>query len=201
MKFLAAMLFLVIPASAVADVSKQVTADGTLIITISGLIQRADEKKFEDAIPVPGDPRTVIINLNSRGGYNWPASRIGLIVRERDLETRIVKGSICNSACTLIFFAGTYRSMEPGTSLGLHSGSPETGPRVRDDEVNKKMGEYLARMGAPQYIIDLQPKADPCCANYVSWKQAEKLGILKGRPVAEKTATNLSTGPPPDDEP
>jgi hypothetical protein len=190
MKFLAAMLFLAIPAgSTAAEVSKQITA--VLIVTISGEIKPGDETKFEDVIPVPGDPRSVIVNLDSRGGFNRPAALMGFVIRDRGFETRLERGSNCNSACTLIFFAGKYRSMAPGTQLGFHSAAPETS-LVRHEETNRLIGIYLRQMGAPEQVIELQPKADPTTLNYVTRDQAQRWGILKDRPPA---ATEVKTRP------
>ena len=165
-----------------ADISKQINKDGTLIVTISGEIEMGDETKFKDIIPVSGDPRHVIVKLNSKGGWNRAAElHRPPHAGSRGYEATVEKGARCNSACTLIFFAGTYRTMEAGTRLGFHSAWPEGIPAIRDENANKKIGEYLAWMGAPQQVIYSQPKADPCCLNYLSQKELKAMGALKER--------------------
>ena len=39
----------------------------------------------------------------------------------------------------------------------------------------------MHEMGVPQEVIDLQPKADPYCFNYVDHAQAEAWGLLSDR--------------------
>jgi len=45
-----------------------------------------------------------------------------------------------------------------------------------NEEGNKQIAAYLASMGFPQAVIDLQLKADPCCLNYIDHAEAEALG-------------------------
>jgi hypothetical protein len=46
----------------------------------------------------------------------------------------------------------------------------------------------MAGMGIPQKVIDLQPKADPCCLNYIDHAQAKALGLLSDRPANQQQA-------------
>jgi hypothetical protein len=191
MKFLAAPEFLVTicclatPCTA-AEITRYTEADKTIIF-ITGEILPNDDEKF---IKLAYGPN-IIVKLNSKGGWNKPAALMGHHIRKMNYETRLEKGDICNSACTLIFLAGTYRHMDPGTRLGFHTTYSEDGKKRRDDESNKKIAAYLAWAGAPQQIIDLQPKADPCCLNYVSSDWAKKWGALKERPRQVVTGTDL----------
>jgi hypothetical protein len=93
---------------------------------------------------------------------------------------------MCNSACVLIWIAGSYRHLDRHARLGFHSGShTETGKRL--EEANEKIAIYMKQMGAPQPMIDLQPKADPCCINFVDFPQAgpaEREAIVIGSPRA-----------------
>jgi uncharacterized protein YecT (DUF1311 family) len=190
MKKIAAVLFCLLATPAMgAEITKHGNA-----ISISGHLDHGDEKKFEELTKGMTD---AVIWLDSRGGYNRPASLMGYLIRSMNYETRLRSGATCMSACTLIFFAGTYRSMEPGSKLGFHSAFRDTGPKVRDDAYNKFVADYLTWMGAPQQIIDLQRKADPCCVNYVSYIQAKNWGVLKERPgLAGATARDSPTKPP-----
>lgn len=36
----------------------------------------------------------------------------------------------------------------------------------------------MAEMGAPQQMIELQPKIDPCCLSYVDYPTAKAWGAL-----------------------
>jgi hypothetical protein len=50
------------------------------------------------------------------------------------------------------------------------------------------VADYMAGMGIPQKVIDLQPKADPCCLNYIDHAQAKALGLLSDRPANQQQA-------------
>jgi hypothetical protein len=39
----------------------------------------------------------------------------------------------------------------------------------------------MAGLGVPQQVIDMQPKADPCCLNYIDHAQAKAWGLLSDR--------------------
>jgi hypothetical protein len=162
------------------------------VITITGEILRDDEKKFYDIVYGLKD---VSIVVNSKGGWNQAAGRIGVYIRHKNWETRLLKRSICNSACTLIFLAGTYRYMDTKTKLGFHSAGVAARPRERSEEDNKRIAAYLAWVEAPPQLIELQPKGDPCCINYVSYEMAKAWGVLKERPAPHPITTPSATAP------
>ena len=169
----------------------RVSDNSPAIVTITGALVEDDEKKFHELTVGFTD---LIVILNSKGGLNRPAALIGNRIWTMGYSTRLHSGSICNSACTLIFFAGIYRHMDKGTRLGFHSAwARKDGRPIRAEETNRKIGEYLAKLGVPQQIIDLQPKADPCCLNYVTYDQAKVWGALKERPSASSSPTSAGT--------
>jgi len=57
--------------------------------------------------------------LDSPGGRVHAARAIALIVTQRGLNTRVE--TLCASACTLVFIAGTWRSVAPDGKLGFHA--------------------------------------------------------------------------------
>jgi hypothetical protein len=42
-------------------------------------------------------------------------------------------------------------------------------------------GNAMREMGVPQKVVDLQPKADPYCFNYIDHARAEAWGLLSDR--------------------
>jgi hypothetical protein len=147
--------------------------------------RRADYEKFERIAPL--DHIHITVRLNSIGGYNASATRIGILANTLGYGTMVEKGAICYSACTLIWIAGKPRDLDPSAKLGFHSASATFGGK-RSENTNKKIGEYLRSMGAPQELIDLQPKADPCCVSLVSRETAVSWGLIatwppKAQPV------------------
>jgi hypothetical protein len=72
-------------------------------------IQPDDEKKF---IEIARDITQASVVLNSKGGYVQAAINIGRFIRLRNYETRMHDGAVCNSACSLIWLAGTFRHLD-----------------------------------------------------------------------------------------
>jgi hypothetical protein len=198
---IAIVVCLVATPVAAAEFARAPQADGPDIITISGDIEQGDDKKFAE---LAWGVKDAIIILDSRGGYNSPAANIGLHIRSHNYETRLHSGAICNSACTLIWLAGTYRHIDKNTRLGFHSAS-KGDTYARFEEGNRKIAEYLTKLGTPQKVIDLQPKADPCCFNYIEYAQAKAWGLLSDRPAKQQhqalptpeTQQQVTTAPAP----
>ena len=46
----------------------------------------------------------------------------------------------------------------------------------------------MAGLGVPQQLIELQPKADPCCVNYIDYAQAKAWGLVSDRSAKELQA-------------
>ena len=59
------------------------------------------------------------------------------------------------------------------------------------------MAKFMAAMGVPQEVIDLQPKADPCCVNYVNYAQAQAWKLLAEQPAKQVPETQRATATAP----
>ena len=191
--------------AAAAEFTRRPQANGPDIITINGIIDPGDNKKF---VQVVLEIKHASIVLNSRGGYIQDAIAIGGLVRSRNYETRVENGAVCNSACTLIWLAGASRRLGSRARLGFHSAATTLRPPYKRFEPgNGVMALYMARLGVPQQVIDLQPKADPCCFNYVGYAQAKAWGLLSDdsakqqqalpTPETQQQATTAPTSPKP----
>jgi hypothetical protein len=178
---IAIAVYLVATPAAAAEITHTRKADGSHLVTISGKINPGDDKRFNEI--TFGVYETTTIVLNSPGGYINEAIEIGRRIRLRNWETRVQKGAICNSACTLIWLAGNVRYLDPHARLGFHSaGWP---PHKRSESGNAAEAAFMASMSAPKELIDLQPIADPCCVNYVNHAQAKAWGLLTDRPTKQ----------------
>jgi hypothetical protein len=80
--------------------------------------------------------------LNSGGGLTDEASAAAVIIRDAQLDT--VVESSCESACTLMFLAGTHRTLAPPGKLGFHRFVTQNPLAARGDIAS--CGEY-ARYG------------------------------------------------------
>jgi hypothetical protein len=185
------LAFCIATAAQAADIVRTPQASGPDFVTIAGEIREGDEDKFYSVTQVirrhPDrifEPDLAVI-LNSKGGWNAPAARIGIRIKQLHLETRLHSGSLCNGACILIFMGGGYRHMDKDTALGLHSAGFIDRPWERAEKANKEIATWLKWAGAPQQMIELQPKADLYDINYVTYDMAKEWGILKPRPKSE----------------
>ena len=192
---IAIAVYLVATPAAAAEITHTRKADGSHVVTISGQIRHGDGMKFFELTWAVPDPATVI--LNSPGGWIGEAMAIGGLVRSRNYETRVENGAVCNSACTLIWLAGTSRHLDSRARLGFHSAATTLRPPFKRSEPgNRTAALYMAGLGVPQKLIDLQPKADPCCLNYVDHARAKAWGLLSDRPAKQLALRTPETQQP-----
>ena len=72
--------------AAAAEIMRRPQANGPAVITIDGVIERGDDKKF---IEIARGVNQAIIVLNSIGGYNTAAMKIGSLIRVRNYDTSL----------------------------------------------------------------------------------------------------------------
>jgi hypothetical protein len=183
-RIFAAALVLVTPESAAA---MDLSLNGRYV-TISGTVAPQEARHFLDAVQVRREPTTVV--LDSNGGYLREAAWISQIIRIRGWEIMVPNRAICNSACPLIWLGGVNRSLD--SRLGFHSAAKApVGSGIRHEEANAFIAGFMRQMGAPEFLIALQPIADPCCFNYVNHDKAEALGPLGPQPTTVKTELEI----------
>ncbi len=92
-----------------------VSEDGETLL-FSGDITFGLTKRVTDLIAA--NPNLQSVSLTSAGGHIYEARGVARVILSQKLNTQAVDA--CNSACTLVFVAGTKRSLAPGASLGFH---------------------------------------------------------------------------------
>jgi hypothetical protein len=107
------------PATA-AEFTRRPQANGPDVISIVGVIEPGDDKKFNE---IASDMTQASVILNVKGGRVWEAINIGRFIRLRNYETRVHNGAVCNSACTFIWLAGTFRHLDRRAHLDLLFGA------------------------------------------------------------------------------
>jgi hypothetical protein len=183
---IAIAVYLVATPAAAAEITHRPQPKGPDVISISGEIEPDDDKKF---IEIARDIPQASVVLNSKGGYNSAAINIGNFIRLHNHDTKVHNGAVCNSACTLIWLAGTFRHLDRYARLGFHSAATERRPPFkRHERGNTVIAAYMAGLGVPQQVIDMQPKADPCCLNYIDHAQAKAWGLLSDRAAKQQQA-------------
>jgi hypothetical protein len=152
------------------------------IIVLKGVIEKGDDKKFAK---ITFAMLEAFVILNSPGGRIDTALAISTLIYNHNYTTAVRDGTICNSACTLIWLAGKQRILDYNAHLGFHSAAILKKRRYeRSEDHNIDVEWYMRMIGVPQQVIDLHAKADPCCFNYVDYKQARAWGLLEGQKLA-----------------
>jgi hypothetical protein len=115
---------LVMAVSANAMTVNQELWHGRSVIRVSGPIVAGDATKFANAMATaPVWPHgTPVVLLDSPGGDVEEALKISRFLNLRSAHMVIPRGARCASACaSILFIAGTYRTLEDGGSFGQHS--------------------------------------------------------------------------------
>lgn len=126
----------------------RVAPDGRSV-TLSGPFGAGAASRFERTLK--SAPQLQRVVLESPGGRLFEANEIATQVRQRGLQTR-AEGD-CASACTLVFIAGTHRSVARAAKLGFHRASVQSMNPLHDQLANKKLAILYDKAGLPRYFI------------------------------------------------
>jgi hypothetical protein len=87
------------------------------VLLVEGTIQQSEVDEFSAQV-LAKDVHTV--SFNSTGGNFITSVRIGKFLREMNINTTILNGNRCSSACTYAFMGGAERSIEDGAKFAMH---------------------------------------------------------------------------------
>lgn len=128
-------------------------AESCYIVAV-GTITKDTPKAFSDYLDADQRDGNKVL-LHSPGGSLLAGLKLGEIIREHQLETRVgiwkkdewsglvEDGGVCASACSYAFLGGTVRQVPEGNRLGFHQfflSAPKAGDIPAD-----KLGEALAK--------------------------------------------------------
>jgi hypothetical protein len=146
-------------APAMAAVQHSRLEGGIEGIYVTGEILAGDEVAFQRL--AEQYPRAVVF-LDSPGGSLVPGIEIGKLVRQKHYATVVLDQSTCNSACALIWLAGTPRHLEGQGHLGFHASYSEEGGRLVETGVgNAMVGHYLSQLGLSEKAVIFATSASP----------------------------------------
>lgn len=124
-------------------------ADGRSI-ELRGAIGMGDADRLQRQLA--GSPQVRTLDLASPGGRLHEAERIAGMLRGAGFATRAVGD--CESACTLIFLAGTQRQLLPGAQLGFHRASTGSFNPIFDEAANLHLASSYRQAGLPESFIE-----------------------------------------------
>jgi hypothetical protein len=85
-------------------------------LTLSGLVQSGDIRRFEAAVVSANEKITTVILKDSNGGDANAGYTIGERIRERGLTTAL--SGYCISSCSRMFLGGVRRMISDGQTVG-----------------------------------------------------------------------------------
>jgi hypothetical protein len=97
-------------------------------------------------------PTVKLIQLNNSGGWIPEGERLAKLVRERHLATYTARE--CDSACLLVFLAGTNRFLGANAHLGFHQASVAGITGEVAEKGNEAFREALTSRGVPADFIE-----------------------------------------------
>jgi len=129
------------------------------VLIAEGLIDRDVMPRLQAAID---GFRGQEIWLRSPGGYVGADRDAGRIIRQHGLRTRVPAGWTCRGACTIMFFGGVERTVEPGglfiVNMFAHTGNLDNvGEIGRSSQmIATEDYDYLIRMGvSPRLLTEI----------------------------------------------
>ena len=163
------------------------------VVMMSGYVNGGDDALFKDFMADPNNANIKVIRLNSTGGMAGTATRIGRLIRHKNLTTLVDgKTDNCFSACTILFSSGVRRHYINAQLIkdGVYS-KPDVMPGLgfheahdyRSPHSHPHSGEGTAGVIAAFYefgtknAVDLVTLAPPNKLYYISSQTALNLGI------------------------
>ncbi|SNR25824.1 hypothetical protein [Puniceibacterium sediminis] len=135
------------------------TQDSGGMWRLEGGIESGDAARIRAQIDAAETPIETLI-LQSPGGSVQAALELGRYLREVGIDTRILDGEFCYSACPYLFVGGVGRQIAEGASVGVHQhyfGKSSLLPAFAAvEDIQRGQGEvmiYLEEMGIDPLVM------------------------------------------------
>jgi hypothetical protein len=139
-----------------ATLSSSVSAEGKVVIKLSGEISAGDSQALTRLIKQANDAGRVVsgIRLSSPGGSVGEGAALADVVRFARIATVVANGSTCASACFLVFAAGLEKYVSRSAQVGVHGAANEYGEQTPDaSAATIGMASISKKLGVPDSII------------------------------------------------
>lgn len=161
--------------STAAEIEAVTLEDGSSIIFFIGDIEPGDADNFRR---IAATSKSTAVILESSGGSTIEAIEIGKVVRVLDLATLVLNDSQCNSACALIWLAGTPRTLSRSAKIGFHASyTDQMGLKMESGVGNALVGRYLTQLDLPISAVIFATKAPPESLAWLDATNFSKVGI------------------------
>jgi hypothetical protein len=129
---------------------------------------RSEASKYDDAF----------VLLESDGGSLIDALDIGETIRLKGYSTAVINGSSCNSACALIWLAGTPRMLSRSGKIGFHAAyTDKSGSAQESGVANAMVGRYLTLLNLPEKAIIFATSSPPSSLSWLTASNYVSTGI------------------------
>lgn len=150
------------------------SVQGTDLLVL-GDVDQGFYEKFEKIIL--DNPQIESVSLGSDGGSLSDALKAGMLIRLSGLETSIYAN--CNSACPLLFFGGTQRTIwQMNMGLGFHQISSAQEAIDLDDDLYRIVADYVDFMGVDSMSV----------INWMKSSKPEEVTIIVGDDLCDANA-------------
>lgn len=150
-----------------ANIQADAGSGDATIISIFGEIEAGDAETFRREAAQHG---SAIVVLESPGGSTLDAIEIGEAIRLRGFSTVVINGSDCDSACALIWLAGSPRTITRSARVGFHASYiDDRGRQIESGVGNALVGRYLTLLNLPIDAIIFATQASP---DQLTWLDA-----------------------------
>jgi len=150
------------------------------MIVIRGELRVGDEKTF---IRRALELEDAVVLMESPGGDLKPGLEIGKVIRLKGYTTLVRKAARCESACALAWLAGAPLMMEAEGTVGFHAVWEDTAEGGVSSSGNALVGAYANALGLPDKVIEYITEAQPEDMRYLTFRDAEEIGLLVRRYV------------------
>lgn len=158
-----------------AEISSLDLGNESAAIFVIGDIEKGDASKFKKEA---GKHESATVFLESEGGRTAEAIEIGEAIRLKGFGTAVVNDSSCDSACALIWLAGTPRALSKSGRVGFHATYTDVGGKAVESGVgNAIVGRYLTLLNLSERALIFATTAPPSALNYLTTTNFGAVGI------------------------
>lgn len=158
-----------------ADITAIKLDDGSVALLLTGDVKPGDGAKFRSEASKYHDGYVL---LESDGGSLAEALDIGETIRLKGYGTAVVNDSKCNSACALIWLAGSPRALARSGRVGFHAAYTDSSGTAQESGVaNAMVGRYLTLLNLPERAIVFATSSPPSHLAWLTASNYEQSGI------------------------
>ena len=152
---------------------------GRVFVDVTGELVAGDDKAFEQKVAVlHTQADKVIVTLSGPGGVALPAMKIGELIHKYGWATHVSSGNPCTSSCSIIWLAGTPRTIEgaPAVIIGFHAIYNKETER-ESGAGNAVLGHYLTLWGLNEIGVACVTISPPNEMGWLTGPDGKECGI------------------------